>query len=258
MVVALPIKLSEIGLSQGTFEKLSDFEFAEDISLESLSVGEMQEVIACARRFGIDIDITMSRVLPFMKRRNSSGGRKKGSKDKNPGSVARKIAGRRNAWRSGNGSHRTENDRLDFSRADVNQLKRKHYGILFKKALHGEHKELEENLCETFGDLYGLFQSILMGFLERGHVDIPIYALDQNGNVLTTEDGSSVVRALKTPRGSIDVFMFAAKCLGIDVAEWNLTAKSQDRQRVVSDEDILSEVERSMDELKYARERFSK
>lgn len=201
----------------------------------------------------LDVEPEFACIVDFAKPR----GRPKGAKDKNPGSEARRRANRANSFRNGNGSRRTDLDRFKFDGAKTlspEQVER--YGSMYSDALSGQSEVLEDSMAQTLGHMRALFDQLLRGFLERGTVDIPIPVVGPSGEVLQDSNGNDVVRAVKTPRGNVDMFNFLGKALGIDVKAMVLSAESQGRHRAVSDEGTLDEVEKSMSELTEARVKF--
>ena len=260
--------LEDLGLTRDTIslvfphikttEGLAGKKVSDLLAIEGVKRVHIREIKARLQEKGKDLipgdPVSMAFITKFKKRL----GRPRGSRDKTTDRTARLRAAKSNPWKNGNGTHSSDNDRFTIETIKIDKEEVKKYGRMWRKALTGDHSELEEDLADTMGLNYAIYRQIGDRLFRRGYVDIPIYALGPDGQILRDDQGNQVLRAIKNPKGEVDVYLALQKSLGIDASDMNITAKSQNRARKTSDKGALADVENAKSELDANREQFGK
>lgn len=127
----------------------------------------------------------------------------------------------------------------------------------FRKALEkiletGDASELEQMSIDLLAGLYTVYGDIVDKLINGAGLDTPVYARDEDGNVIETiVDGVCVpvVEKYIYPRGTLELFRMLQRTLGISVDDMLLSAKADGRTRKKSMTESLGEVARGRREV---------
>lgn len=182
-------------------------------------------------------------------------GRPIGAKDKEPDKLLRANVGRENSWRNGNGSHATDDFSLKTSHGYGKEIEA--HRILWEGALKGHPEDLEsEFLTKNFAMMSTLLEQAGEMILNNGGVEVPIYRIGSDGEILRDDRGVQVVKSIKSFSNTVNWYLTLHKACGVDASQAMATAKSQGRKRIDKTQTLLDDVEKAKLTFDEAKDRF--